>query len=59
MNTGIRGVLPMYNIFRCAPDFAHNFRHLMPTTLNCGATKRFNVPYNPIYVFDSNEAVEA
>ena len=38
MNTGFRGVLPMYDIFGCASDFAHNFRHLMPTTLNCGAT---------------------
>ena len=28
----------MYDIFGCASDFAHNFRHLMPTTLNCGAT---------------------
>ena len=39
MNTGFRGVLPMYDIFGCASDFAHNFRHLMPTTLNCGATQ--------------------
>ena len=38
MNTGFRGVLPMYDIFGCVSDFAHNFRHLMPTTLNCGAT---------------------
>ena len=38
MNTGFRGALPMYDIFGCASDFAHNFRHLMPTTLNCGAT---------------------
>ena len=29
----------MYDIFGCASDFAHNFRHLMPTTLNCGATE--------------------
>ena len=28
----------MYDIFGCASDFAHNFRHLMPTTLNCGVT---------------------
>ena len=28
----------MYDIFGCASDFAHNFRHLMPTTLNCGTT---------------------
>ena len=38
INTGFRGVLPMYDIFGCASDFAHNFRHLMPTTLNCGVT---------------------
>ena len=38
MNTGFRGVLPMYAIFGCASDFGYNFRHLMPTTLNCGAT---------------------
>ena len=36
----------MYDIFRCASDFAHNFRHLMPTTLNCGATsKRMSADY--------------
>ena len=40
MNTGFRGVLPMYAIFGCASDFGYNFRHLMPTTLNCGATAR-------------------
>ena len=38
MNTGFRGVLAIYDIFGCASDFTHNFRHLMPTTLNCGAT---------------------
>ena len=32
----------MYDIFGCASDFAHNFRHLMPTTLNCGATSIVN-----------------
>ena len=44
MNTGFRGVLPMYDIFGCASDFAHNFRHLMPTTLNCGATFTHSCP---------------
>ena len=39
MNTGFRGVLPVYDIFGCASDFASNFRHLTPTTLNCGATE--------------------
>ena len=38
MNTGLQGILPMYDIFGCASDFAHNFRLMMPTTLNCGAT---------------------
>ena len=28
----------MYAIFGCASDFGYNFRHLTPTTLNCGAT---------------------
>ncbi len=52
MNTGVRGVLPMYHIFGCASDFAHNFRHLMPTTLNCGATGCCNPYKNIISVFD-------
>ena len=30
----------MYDVFGCALDFAHNFRHLMLTTLNCGATRQ-------------------
>ena len=38
MNTEFRGVLPLYDIFGGASDFAHNFKHLMPNTLNCGAT---------------------
>ena len=43
----------MYAIFGCASDFAHNFRPMMPTTFNCGATQ--NVEYwkrdgNPIDV---------
>ena len=41
MNTGFRDVLPMYDILGCASDFAHNFRHLMSTTLNCGATNPY------------------
>ena len=40
MNTGFRGVLPVYDIFGCASYFASNFRHLTPTTLNCGATDK-------------------
>ena len=28
----------MYAIFGRASDFGYNFRHLTPTTLNCGAT---------------------
>ena len=40
MNTAVQGVLPMYDIFGCVSDFAHNFRPMTPTTLNCGATKR-------------------
>ena len=47
MNTGFRGVLPMYDIFGCASDFAHNFRHLMPATLNCGATETLDSVDNP------------
>ena len=43
MNTGFRGVLPMYDISGCASDFAHNFKHLMPNTLNYGATKFFTL----------------
>ena len=38
----------MYDIFGCASDFAHNFRHLMPTTLNCGAT---GSAANEVYMF--------
>ena len=38
MNTGLQSILPMYDIFGRALDFVHNFRHLMPTTLNCDAT---------------------
>ena len=38
MNTGVQGILPMYAIFGCALDFAHDFSPMMPTTLNCGAT---------------------
>ena len=52
MNTGFRGALPMYDIFGCASDFAHNFRHLMPTTLNCGATQCTANPLNPPYQGD-------
>ncbi len=46
MNTGFRRVLPMYDIFGGASDFAHNFRHLMLTTLNCGATRMGFVSIN-------------
>ena len=45
----------MYDIFGYASDFAHNFRHLMPTTLNCGAT------YLPImgkYQLKDNKGLE-
>ena len=53
MNTGFRGALPMYDIFGCASDFAHNFRHLMPTTLNCGATKHSTVKHYSRFVYQS------
>ena len=36
----------MYDIFGCTSDFAHDFRHLMPTTLNCGATSIFRLTKN-------------
>ena len=36
MNTGFRGVLPMYDIFGCAADLSHNFRHLMLPRLAAG-----------------------
>ena len=52
MNTGFRGVLPVYDIFGCASDFASNFRHLTPTTLNCGATPMPANPLNPPYQGD-------
>ena len=42
----------MYAIFGCASDFAYNFRHLMPTTLNCGATQYTANPLNPPYQGD-------
>ena len=36
----------MYDIFGCVSDFAYNFSHLTPTTLNCGATREVgNVSY--------------
>ena len=44
MNTGVRGVLPVYDIFWRALEFVHNFGHLMPTTLNCGATHEAEYP---------------
>ena len=39
----------MYDIFGCASDFAHNFRHLMLTTLNCGATYHVQMSYKAVY----------
>ena len=40
---GVSSASQMYDIFRCASDFDRNSRHLMPTTLNCGATGRVSI----------------
>ena len=50
MNTRVQGVLPVYAIFGCVSDFAHNFSPMTPTTLNCGATVRFNLSDNVLYI---------